>query len=103
MSFTDKAALTESLRGIDALVLTVGNAMHHLQPLFIEAAIAAGVKRIIPSEFGSDRDNERVAALAVYKHKNETMKALNKAANEGKVTWTAVLNGPFLDWGEFDI
>lgn len=44
--------LTEALKGQDAVVLTIGSAVIPEQQTVIDAAINAGVKRILPSEFG---------------------------------------------------
>ena len=41
------------LSGKDALVMAVGSAALHTQREMIEAAAEVGVKRILPSEFGS--------------------------------------------------
>jgi nucleoside-diphosphate-sugar epimerase len=72
------------------------------QSVFIDAAIAAGVKRFLPSEFGSDVSNPLNAALPVFDYKVATRKHLEAAISkqEGeKMTYTYVINGPFLDWG----
>jgi hypothetical protein len=47
-------ALVAALQGIDAVLLTLGdfeNLETNSKPI-IDAAIAAGVKRVVPSEFG---------------------------------------------------
>lgn len=54
LELTDVAGLTKVLHGIDVVVSTLAGPAFGLQPHLIEAAIAAGVKRIVPSEFGSD-------------------------------------------------
>lgn len=51
--YNDAAFLTKALTGQDALVLAVGSNSLDTQKNLIDAAVAAGVKRIIPSEFGS--------------------------------------------------
>jgi uncharacterized protein YbjT (DUF2867 family) len=93
--------LTAALQGADALLLTVGATAVSGQTDLIDAAVAAGVKRVIPSEFGSDLNNAKAAALPVFVPKIEVRKYLEKLAAEGKIEWTAVSNGAFLDWGLF--
>ncbi|KAI1412768.1 NAD(P)-binding protein [Hypoxylon sp. FL1857] len=92
-------SLVDALRGQDAFISNLGHAALLKQHLLIEAAIKAGVKRFIPSEFGSDTLNPKVAALPGYKEKIEIQKALKKAAAESGLTYTIILCGPFLDWG----
>ena len=55
VDFTDKPALVKALQGNEAVVLTLGG----LPELFdntkaiVDAAIEAGIKRVIPSEFAT--------------------------------------------------
>lgn len=65
----------------------------------MQAAVAAGVKRFIPSEFGSDTTNPKARALPVYATKVAAQQYLERKAAEGAITYTLMLNGPFLDWG----
>lgn len=67
----------------------------------IQAAIAAGVKRFIPSEFGSDTGNPRAAGLAVYQDKIAVHSFLQEQAAVAApgFTYTVIRNGVFLDWG----
>lgn len=60
----------------------------------------AGVKRFIPSEFGSDLTNDHVKTFPSFGFKVKAQEQL-KAAAEKKpdFTYTLIFNGPFLDWG----
>ncbi|KAI1645286.1 NAD(P)-binding protein [Daldinia loculata] len=91
-------SLTEALQGQDAVVSTITTSSLSAQINLIDAAVKAGVKRFIPSEFGSDTFNAKASQLPCYKPKIEVQQALKKAAAESSLTWTAVLCGPFLDW-----
>ncbi|TVY91600.1 Pinoresinol reductase [Lachnellula willkommii] len=82
---TSVESVTAAFQGQDAVVSAVGTEGLQGQNVLIDAAIAAGVKRFLPSEFGSD--------LANPKHLQEAI-----AAKPG-LTYTYVVNGPFLDWG----
>ncbi|KAI4860588.1 NAD(P)-binding protein [Hypoxylon rubiginosum] len=92
-------SLTAALQGQDALVVTITTSAIGKEYNLIEASIKAGVKRFIPSEFGSDTFNEKLSKLPGYKAKVDIHEALRKAARESSLTWTSVVNGPFLDWG----
>ncbi|KAF3060091.1 hypothetical protein GL218_04823 [Daldinia childiae] len=98
VDYSSLDSLTEALQGQDAVVATITTPALNSQVLLIEAAAKAGVKRFIPSEFGSDTFNEKASQLPCYKPKVEVQEALKKAAAESSLTWTAVLNGAFLDW-----
>ncbi|KAI0165283.1 NAD(P)-binding protein [Hypoxylon sp. FL1284] len=92
-------SLNTALQGQDAVVVTLTSTALDKQHNLIDASVKAGVKRFIPSEFGSDTFNEKLRALPGYKVKIDVTKALEKAAKESGLTWTAIINGPFLDWG----
>ncbi|CAL3970270.1 unnamed protein product [Diplocarpon coronariae] len=90
--YTSVEALTLALRGQDALVLAVGAGGLAGQSVFVDAAIAAGVQRIIPSEFGSDVG--KASAMPVYGYKIATRKHLEeRIANGAVITYTYVING----------
>lgn len=98
--YTSVASLTSAFQSQDAVVATVGTDGQAGQSVLIDAAIAAGVKRFIPSEFGSDIGTAKGAALPVYGYKVATRRYLEaKVAAGADITYTYVLNGPFLDWG----
>lgn len=66
----------------------------------IDAAIEAGVKRIILSEFGTNvPELQTTEPLApIYKGKVEIRKFLESKEGQG-LTWTGLVVGAFLDWG----
>jgi hypothetical protein len=54
VDFSNKQELVNAFRGNDAIVITIGD-MANIEKnskAIIDAAIEAGVKRVIPSEFG---------------------------------------------------
>ena len=69
------------------------------QLLLVQAAINAGVQRFIPSEFGSNTSNPKTAQLPFCSDKIVVQDALKKEASAGRLSYTIVNNGPFLDWG----
>lgn len=93
-------SLTEALRGHDACVCTITTTAISLQRNLIDAAIAAGIKRFIPSEFGSDTFNPKARQLPFYAQKVEVQEYLMKRASEdGNLTYTFICNNVFLEWG----
>lgn len=67
----------------------------------IDAAIAAGVKRFIPSEFGTNNLDPRAQSVVpIYEIKGAMLEYLiTKAkASNGTLTWTSISCGSWLDW-----
>lgn len=92
--------LTNALKGQDAVVSTFSAAAASAQLPLIEASVAAGVKRFIPSEFSSDIDNPKSATLPVYQPIIAIHKALQaKSQAHPEFTYTSIRNGVLLDWG----
>ncbi|KAF2008013.1 NAD(P)-binding protein [Amniculicola lignicola CBS 123094] len=97
--------LTEAFKGQDAVVIAISTTpitQDNLAHRFIDAAVAAGVKRLIPSEFGANNLDRRARKLVpVYDAKGEMLEYLQKRAAEtnGGLTWTSVSCGAWLDWG----
>ena len=93
-------AVTAAFKGQDAVVSTVGTPGLQGQSILIDAAIAAGVRRFIPSDFGCDLANPKTGALPVYKFKRAIHKQLREAADsKPDFTFSLVCNNAFLDWG----
>ncbi len=98
--FASHSSLVTAFKGADAVISAIGSMAIASQPKLIDAAIEAGVKRFIPSEFGADTFNEKARQFPVYRGKIATIDYLIEKAQEGKIEWTAILGGPFLDWGK---
>jgi len=93
-------SVTAAFEGQDAVVSTVGTAGLPGQGVLVEAAVAANVKRFLPSDFGSDIANPKTGVLPVFKFKTATHKALREAAAaKPDFTYTLVCNNAFLDFG----
>jgi nucleoside-diphosphate-sugar epimerase len=77
--------------------LVAGSALGDQNKL-IDAALAAGVKRFIPSEFGSNTQSPRLLELVpIFGAKKATVDYLKKT--EDKLSWTSIITGAFFDWG----
>ncbi|KAG0633188.1 hypothetical protein HOY80DRAFT_656103 [Tuber brumale] len=95
--YTSVSSLAAAFAGQDAVVSTIASTALGDQQTLIDAAVQAGVKRFIPSEFGSNVANEKTRELSVFGGKVATVDYLKK--KEGEITWSALINGPFFDWG----
>jgi uncharacterized protein YbjT (DUF2867 family) len=91
--------ITAALQGQDAVVSALTTVAMEVQLPLIDACIAAGVKRFIPSEFSADVDNSKSSALPVYQPKIAVHKALKARAEAYPgFTHTLIRNGVLLDW-----
>ncbi|KAF2119781.1 hypothetical protein BDV96DRAFT_486581 [Lophiotrema nucula] len=96
--------LTSAFEGQDAVVVALSTTpvtKDDLALRIIDAAVAAGVKRFVPSEFGADNLDPRARKLVpVYDSKGRTLEYLQKKAKEsnGALTWTSFACGSWLDW-----
>jgi hypothetical protein len=90
-------SLKEAFKGQDVVISLVAGVVLGDQNKLIDAAIAAGVQRFLPSEFGSDTTDPRlIAAVPMNAAKTSTVEYLK--SKESELSWTSVVTGPFLDW-----
>jgi len=97
--FDDKHSLAEAFKGADAVISTVGGGAFDSQTTIVDAAVEAGVKRFVPSEFGVDTTDPKFAAVPIFAAKVAVHKHTEELAKAGKITYTDIITGPFGDWG----
>ncbi|KAK4502383.1 hypothetical protein PRZ48_005808 [Zasmidium cellare] len=93
--------LTETLKGFDAVVITVKGSQTDLQKRIAEAAAKAGVKRLIPADFGSCDSSTQFAqdTVPLFKHKANLRQYLTDLSSKNpSFTWTSIVCGHFFDW-----
>ncbi|OQU94686.1 hypothetical protein CLAIMM_01015 [Cladophialophora immunda] len=98
VDYTSVQSLTAALTDIDAVVSTVGHEAIAAQQTLIDAAIAAGVKRFIPSEYSSCSYNPKIENLPTYTPMTRIRQYLDEQAKAGKLTWTVLATGAFLEF-----
>ncbi|KAH7053452.1 isoflavone reductase [Macrophomina phaseolina] len=98
--YTDVYSVKSAMEGQDAVIChgMVGGFAAGDQQVFIDAALAAGVKRFFPSEFGPYSRDPKFSGLlsSVLPAKTGTVDYLR--ANESKMSWTSLITGVFFDW-----
>ncbi|KAJ0164330.1 Bifunctional pinoresinol-lariciresinol reductase 2 [Colletotrichum tanaceti] len=99
VDFDSADALTASMRGQDVVIDATSAVDPQVSIRLMDAAAGAGVKRFFPSEFGADPTNSKVRSLPVFQGKEAAMRHLQKLAGEGRLSFTAISNHAFLDWG----
>ncbi|KAI9155002.1 Pinoresinol reductase 2 [Paramyrothecium foliicola] len=97
-----KQSLLSALSGQDAVISTVSSIVVRgalaFQKTIIDAAIEAGVKAFIPSEFGMDTSDPSAAThLPFLQDKVEILDYLK--SKQKSISWTAVVIGGMFDWG----
>ncbi|KAI9148773.1 Isoflavone reductase [Paramyrothecium foliicola] len=94
--------LKSAFTGQDAVVSVVGAPAFADQPTMIDAALAAGVKRFLPSEYGGRLDGPDVETTGFGKmvaSKIRTLEYLKRKAQvHPEFTWTAIATGLGLDF-----
>lgn len=94
-------ALRDAFRGQDAVVSVVGTAaVAVVQRTAIDAAVAAGVKRFVPSEFGIHTRKVRGSPIgSILAGKIGVVDYLEEVAQrEEGFSWTGLSTGLFFDW-----
>ncbi|KAH8433991.1 aromatic alcohol reductase [Aspergillus melleus] len=91
--------LEAAFKGKDAVISTVGATGFAEQKKLVDAALRAGVKRFIPSEFSASNQNENVVRLLpLFGQKTEVLKYLKTKESEG-LSWTGIVPSLLFDWG----
>ncbi|KUL87443.1 hypothetical protein ZTR_04767 [Talaromyces verruculosus] len=91
-------ALVKAFQGQDAVVNAITSFSVADQLKFIDAAIIAGVKRYVPSEFGLDNNNKAARDLSpVFRDKGLVQDYLRSKESTG-LTWTAIACGMWIGW-----
>lgn len=91
------SSLEAAFSGQDAVVSVIAGAALGEQKKLIDAAVSSGVKRFIPSEFGSNTDNKDAQELVpVFSRKVEIKDYLESQTSNG-LTWTGIITGPVFD------
>ncbi|KAH7146864.1 putative isoflavone reductase family protein CipA [Dactylonectria estremocensis] len=97
VDFSSVDALTKALIGQHAVVDATFPTDDTPQRL-IDASVAAGVYRYVPSDFGCDPALPGVHDLPVFARKQAAWKHVKMATASSELTWTIIACGVFLDW-----
>jgi hypothetical protein len=100
VDYTSFDSLKSAFDGQDAVVSVVATLAVPGQKTAVDAAVAAGVKRFIPSEFGiNTRKLEGKTIGKILASKIGIVDYLDEKAKENpSFTWTGLSTGLFFDW-----
>ncbi|KAJ9615220.1 hypothetical protein H2200_001294 [Cladophialophora chaetospira] len=99
VDFESDANLVSALRDHDVLVSALGKTALALQPRLIDAAVAAGVQRVIPSEFGGNLQNPKTRQFPTYRPKVLVEEQLERHRQLSGTSYTFIYTNCLLDWG----
>uniref|UniRef100_A0A0D2XL38 NmrA-like domain-containing protein n=1 Tax=Fusarium oxysporum (strain Fo5176) TaxID=660025 RepID=A0A0D2XL38_FUSOF len=95
--YSDINELKSAMEGQDVVISMVAVFATGGQQNLVDAAIAAGVKRFLPSEFGPPSRDEKFTALhPALPPKVATVDYLR--SKESQISWSALIPGAFFDW-----
>ncbi|KAI8931428.1 hypothetical protein NX059_011756 [Plenodomus lindquistii] len=99
-------SLIAAFKDQDVVISLIGGHALNTQFLFIEAAVRAGVKHFIPSEFGPNSRNEEFAKIndVVLPARAAVVDFLKSKEGQGagRLRWTSVICGGFFEWMLYD-
>jgi uncharacterized protein YbjT (DUF2867 family) len=96
--YDDVDSLTAAFQGQDAIVSVVGDAGVPSQKLMVDAAVAARVKRFLPSDFGSNLANVKTRELPVFASKIQIEEYLIEKSKTTDLTYSFVYVGGLTDF-----
>jgi nucleoside-diphosphate-sugar epimerase len=100
VDYKSASSIVPALKDVTVVICTLGSLAVGEQIPLVDAAASAGVKRFIPSEFGSDTTNPQNSHLPVYGGKVATQKHLQELSSQNpNFTYTFFLNNLFFDSG----
>lgn len=95
VDLSSESDLASALKGQDVVVSALPNPRLASDKIWMNAAISAGVKRIVPSEYSTNLETKLSQQLPIVTDKIEIRKYVEGLAKEGKIEWTSINNGPF--------
>lgn len=98
VDYDDLAALTKVFEGQDVIISLVGPGGWRAQKKAIDAAISAGVRRFIPSEYGADTCLPDTQKVLLFRNAGKFEVAEHLRAHEGEIEYTYIYTGLFYDW-----
>ncbi|KAI1278863.1 NmrA-like family protein [Xylaria sp. FL0933] len=92
--------LVAAFRGQDVIINCITTISVGDQYRMVDAAITAGVKRYVASEYGLNNMNPKAQGLStVFAEKGKIQAYLRAKADEGKIEWMSISCGIWLKWG----
>lgn len=96
--YDNRAELERAMTGQDVVISMVNGLAASGQNILVDAAIAAGVKRFFPSEFGPPSQDPKFRSMnsEVLGPKAALVDYIK--TKESQISWTSIVTGSFFDW-----
>lgn len=100
VDWTKPSSIVDAISNHSVVVsaLPMDSAGTATQHTLIDACLTAGIRRFVPSAFGSDSFNDLVAELPVYEGKVQVIQRCRQLAQSKRLSYVEVACGPYLDW-----
>lgn len=101
VDYASRQSLVAALSGVDAVVSAIGTKSVDDQATVIDVAAEAGVKFVIPSEFGLANTHPllRRDFGGIFGDKNRIQAQLESYRRQGRLDYALIFVGLWLDWG----
>ena len=100
IDYESSSALKAAFTNQHAIVEAFNPSVTAYQETILQAAVEAGVQHIITPDFSSDTFAENVDELKIFEPKLKAQAILESFAKNHGIAWTAIITGPFFDWGK---
>lgn len=97
VDYTSRESLETAFRGQDVIIATFDNQALVYEKSMIDAAIAVGVQRFIPCDWGSITTDPAVVPLGIFTPLIEVQKYLREKGEAGQIEHTIFSVGAFMD------
>ncbi|KAK9311595.1 isoflavone reductase [Lipomyces starkeyi] len=96
--YSSFSSLVAAFQGQDAVISAIATFSVAEQKTAVDAAVAANVKRFIPSEFGGDTSLPGVVDFATFAIEKQKIVTYLKSKQTEGLSWTAICTGAFFHW-----
>jgi hypothetical protein len=100
VDYSSRESLLDAFRGVDAVISAIATQSVELQIGIIDAAVEAGVKFFIPSEFGLANTHPKLRRdFPIFEDKIAIQDHLERLSRSHGISYALIFVGLFLDWG----
>lgn len=99
VDYADHQQLVDLFEKHDVVIEAFNPSAASLQPVVVDAALAAGIKHLITPDYACDTFNKDARDLRIYDVKIDAQQELEKRIKGSNMKWTAIITGGWYDWG----
>lgn len=99
VDYSSASSMASALTAITHCISTLPSHTLDVQKILIDGCVAAGVGHFIPSEFGANFLDPVLRTIPTFGPKAEVDEYVEQLRLSGKIGYTLIRVGAFLDWG----